>query len=155
MINVFAIFASEDGNQLLSCLYVAIFQFYAEKCPTDTEYAEGSELCGSAPLHPVRCTVYIMYHNFNTPKINANFNRSNNSTGCNCFWITGLRKQNNGFHIKAYLNDLSHLSLRRQVGILLIALEIGLFQQQFSIHGQHGALTVNLSGKIFSRGQQQ
>ena len=40
MINLFAIFASEDGKQLLSRLYVAIFKFSAEKCPKDAEYAE-------------------------------------------------------------------------------------------------------------------
>ena len=57
MINVLAIFASEDGNELLSCSYVAIFQFHAEKCPKGAEDAEVSELCGSAPPHPVRCPV--------------------------------------------------------------------------------------------------
>ena len=55
MINFFAIFASADGKQLLSRYYVAIFKFYAEKCPKDAEDAEVSELCGAAPLHPVRC----------------------------------------------------------------------------------------------------
>ena len=57
MINVFAIFASEDGKQLLSCLYVAFFYFYAEKCPKDAEDAEVGELCASAPPHPLRCPV--------------------------------------------------------------------------------------------------
>ena len=37
MINFFAIFASKDGKQLLSHLYVAIFQFCAEKCPKDAD----------------------------------------------------------------------------------------------------------------------
>ena len=55
MINVLAIFASEGGKQLLSRLYVIIFYFYVEKCPKDAEDAEVGELCGSAPLHPVRC----------------------------------------------------------------------------------------------------
>ena len=58
MINLFAIFASEDGKQLLSCLYVAIFLFCAEKCPKDPEDTEVGELCGSTPPHPVRCPVY-------------------------------------------------------------------------------------------------
>ena len=40
MINLFAIFASEDGKRLLSRLYVAIVQFYGEKCPKDAEDAE-------------------------------------------------------------------------------------------------------------------
>ena len=57
IINVFAIFASEDGKQLLSRLYVAIFYFYAEKCPKDVEDAEVGELCGSTPPHPLRCPV--------------------------------------------------------------------------------------------------
>ena len=58
MINLSAIFASEDGKQtLLSHSYVAIFQFYAEKWPKDAEDAEVGELCGSAPPHPVRCLV--------------------------------------------------------------------------------------------------
>ena len=57
MIILFAIFASEDGKQLSSRLYVAIFKFYAEKCAKDAEDTEVSELCGSAPLHPVRCPV--------------------------------------------------------------------------------------------------
>ena len=35
MISLFAIFAFEDGKQLLSRLYVAIFKFWAEKCPKD------------------------------------------------------------------------------------------------------------------------
>ena len=39
MINLFAIFAS-DGKQLPSCLHVAIFYFYAEKCLKDAEDAE-------------------------------------------------------------------------------------------------------------------
>ena len=64
MINVFAIFASEDGKQLLSHLYVAIFQFYAEKCLKDAEDAEVCELCGSAPPHPVRCPVYQYTYTF-------------------------------------------------------------------------------------------
>ena len=55
MISLFAIFASEDIEQLLSCLYVAIFLSYAEKCPEDAEDAEVGELCGSAAPHPVRC----------------------------------------------------------------------------------------------------
>ena len=55
MINVFAIFASEDDKQLLSRLYVAIFLFCAEKCPKDAEDAEVGQLCGSASPHPVRC----------------------------------------------------------------------------------------------------
>ena len=58
MINLFTIFASEDGKQLLSHLYVEIFQFYAEKCLED---AEVGELCGSAPPHPVRCPVYFLF----------------------------------------------------------------------------------------------
>ena len=33
------------------------FQFYAEKYLQDAEEAEVGELCGSAPLHPVRCPV--------------------------------------------------------------------------------------------------
>ena len=45
MINLFDISASDDGNQLLSRLYVAIFQFYAEKCPKDAEDVEVGELC--------------------------------------------------------------------------------------------------------------
>ena len=53
----FAMFASEDGEQLLSRLYVAIFLFCVEKCPKDVEDAEVGKLCGSAPLHPVRCSV--------------------------------------------------------------------------------------------------
>ena len=40
MINLFAIFVSEDSEQLLFCLYVAIFKFYVEKCPKDEEDAE-------------------------------------------------------------------------------------------------------------------
>ena len=44
MINLFDILASDDGNQLLSRLYVAIFKFYAEKCPKDAEDAEVGEL---------------------------------------------------------------------------------------------------------------
>ena len=55
LINLFAIFASEDGKQLLSRLYVAIFKFCAEKCRRDAEDAEVAKLCGSAPPHPVRC----------------------------------------------------------------------------------------------------
>ena len=39
MINLFSIFASEEGKQLLFGLYVAIFYFYAEKCPKDAEDA--------------------------------------------------------------------------------------------------------------------
>ena len=58
MINLFAIFVSEDGKQLPSLLFVAIFKFYAEKCPKDAEDAEIGELCGSAPPHPVRCPAY-------------------------------------------------------------------------------------------------
>ena len=54
MINLFTTFAPEDSKQLLSCLYVAILQFCAEKSPKD---AEVGELCGSAPPHPVRCPV--------------------------------------------------------------------------------------------------
>ena len=54
MIILFAIFASEDGKQLSSRLYVAIFKFYAEKCAKDAEGAEVGKLCGSAPPHPVR-----------------------------------------------------------------------------------------------------
>jgi len=57
MINLFAIFASEEGKQLLFGLHVVIFYFYAEKCPKDAEDAEVGELCGSAPPHPVRCPV--------------------------------------------------------------------------------------------------
>ena len=57
MINLFAIFASEEGKQLLFGLYVVIFYFYAEKCPKDAEDAEVGELCGSAPPYPVRCPV--------------------------------------------------------------------------------------------------
>ena len=57
MINLFTIFASEDGKQLPSHLYVAIFKFYAEKCAKDAEDTEVSELCGSAPLYFVRCPV--------------------------------------------------------------------------------------------------
>ena len=49
MINLFAIFASEDSKQLLSRLYVTIFYFCAEKCPKDSEDAEVGEFCGSAP----------------------------------------------------------------------------------------------------------
>ena len=55
MINVLDIFASEGGKQLLSRLYIIIFYFHAEECPKDAEDAEVGELCGSAPLHPVRC----------------------------------------------------------------------------------------------------
>jgi len=55
MINLFAIFASEEGQQLLFRLYLAIFYFYAEKCPKDAEDAEVGELCRSTPPHPVRC----------------------------------------------------------------------------------------------------
>ena len=40
MVNLFSIFASEEGKQLLFGLYVAIFYFYAEKCPEDAEDAE-------------------------------------------------------------------------------------------------------------------
>ena len=58
MINLFDILASDDGNQFLSRLYIAIFQFYAEKCPKDAEDAEVGKLCGSAPPHPVRCADY-------------------------------------------------------------------------------------------------
>ena len=57
MINLLAIFASEDGKQLLSHLYVAIFSVCAEKCTKDAEDAEIGELCGSAPPHPVRCPI--------------------------------------------------------------------------------------------------
>ena len=57
MIDLFAIFASEHGKQLLSRLYVAIILFYAEKCPQDAEDAKVGELCGSAQPHPVRCSV--------------------------------------------------------------------------------------------------
>ena len=60
MINLFAIFASEDGKQLLSHLNVAIYYFYAEKCLNDAEDAEVGELCGSAPPIPVRCPVSVM-----------------------------------------------------------------------------------------------
>ena len=59
MINVFAVFASEDGKQMLSHLYVTIFQFYAEKWPKDTEDVGVGKLSGSAPLHPVRCPACI------------------------------------------------------------------------------------------------
>ena len=38
--HLFAIFASEDGEQLLSSLYVAMFQFYAKECPEVAENAE-------------------------------------------------------------------------------------------------------------------
>ena len=55
MINLFAIRASEDGKHSLSRLYVAIFQFCVEKSPKDAEDVEVGELCGSIPLHPVRC----------------------------------------------------------------------------------------------------
>ena len=64
MINLFAIFASEDGKQLLSRLYVAIFKFSAEKCPKDAEYAEVGKLCRSTPPHPVRCSLYDENHIF-------------------------------------------------------------------------------------------
>ena len=57
MINLLAIFASEDGKQLLSRFYVEIFSFSAEKCPQDAEDAEVGKLCGSPPPHPVRCPV--------------------------------------------------------------------------------------------------
>ena len=57
MIIFFAIFAPEDSKQILSRLYVAIFQFYAEICPKDAEDAEIGKLCGFAPPHPVRCPV--------------------------------------------------------------------------------------------------
>jgi len=59
MINLFAIFASEEGKQLLFGLYVVFFYFYAEKCPKDAEDAEVGELCGSAPPHPVRCPAQV------------------------------------------------------------------------------------------------
>ena len=55
MINLFALFVSEDGKQLLSRLYEAIFSFCAVKCPKDAEDVEVGELCRSAPPHPVRC----------------------------------------------------------------------------------------------------
>ena len=51
MTNLFAIFASEDGRQLLSRLNLAIFLFCMEKCPRDAEDAEVGKLCGSAPPH--------------------------------------------------------------------------------------------------------
>ena len=58
MTSFFVIFAcedSEDSRKLLSHFCGAIFQFYPEKCHQDVEDAEISELCGSAPAHPVRC----------------------------------------------------------------------------------------------------
>ena len=66
IIYLFAIFPSEDGKQLPSRLYVALFQFYAGKCPKDPEVAEEGELCGSTPLHPVRCPVYfpVRFHDY-------------------------------------------------------------------------------------------
>ena len=62
MINLFAIFASEHGKQLLSRLYIAIFLFYAEKYPKDAEDAEVGELSGSTQPHPVRCYVIRVVH---------------------------------------------------------------------------------------------
>ena len=40
MIHLFAVFASEEGKQLLFGLYAAIFYFYAEKWLKDAEDAE-------------------------------------------------------------------------------------------------------------------
>ena len=56
MISLFVIFACEDSKKLLPCFRGAVFQFYVEKCPQDAEDVEDSELCGSAPPHPVRCS---------------------------------------------------------------------------------------------------
>ena len=52
--SLFVIFACEGSKKLL---LGSNFQFYAEKCPIDLEDVEVSGLCGSAPLHPVRCPV--------------------------------------------------------------------------------------------------
>lgn len=43
----------------LFCFF--FFLFYVEKWAEDAEDAEVSELCGSAPLHPVRCPVINLY----------------------------------------------------------------------------------------------
>ena len=48
MISLFVIFVSEDGEQLLFHLYVAIFLFYAEKCAKNVEDVEVGKLYGSA-----------------------------------------------------------------------------------------------------------
>lgn len=50
-------------QQLVSCLYGAIFSFtlYAEKRPEDAEDADVGELCGFAPMHPVRCLENAMF----------------------------------------------------------------------------------------------
>ena len=55
--SVSLIFACEDSKKLLSCFCGGSFQFNVEKCPQGAEDAEVSELCGSAPPHPVRCPV--------------------------------------------------------------------------------------------------
>ena len=60
MISLFTTFAFEDGKQLLSRLYKAIFLFCVEKCHEDAEGAEVGKLCGSAPQHPVRSPVLVV-----------------------------------------------------------------------------------------------
>ena len=55
MINLFIIFASENGRQLLS--HLNIFSSFMQKSPKDADEVEVDELCGSAPPHPVRCPV--------------------------------------------------------------------------------------------------
>ena len=53
-INFFAIFTSEDGEQLL-CSNFLIFLVLCKKCPEDAEDAKGGELCRYAPPYSVRC----------------------------------------------------------------------------------------------------
>lgn len=58
IVNLFGIFIFEDGQQLFTAI-IKLFLFYVgKKALTDcAEDADRSKLCGSAPLHPVRCPV--------------------------------------------------------------------------------------------------
>ena len=62
MISLFVTFACEDSKKKLPRFCGKFFQFYGEKCPQGAEDAEVSELCASAPLHPVRCPVIILHN---------------------------------------------------------------------------------------------
>ena len=54
----FVISVRQDSKQLVSSLYGAIFQFYAEK---SLKMRRMQTLAKSLPLHPVRCPVNAMF----------------------------------------------------------------------------------------------
>ena len=57
MPNLSGFFVCEDGKQLFIVSVKQILMFYAKKSSESADDAEVSELCGSAPPHPIRCPV--------------------------------------------------------------------------------------------------